>query len=193
LASVLYEFSFVSASCSDDSTQKGDKATTFPIIIRVGETRSAEWTSSTRSFNVANTIRCWGVVPRSTATAGVFGGRPCFINFGARDGSVDRPIYTTKVVSGSAAFSATNRGSVPPFLECPVKNLTLVATPRWVSGIPSSAAIPEAEVIPGITSTLIPCCCRKSISSPPLPKTRGSPPFSRTTLAPASAKLRSSS
>jgi hypothetical protein len=34
-------------------------------------------------------------------------------------------MYTTKVVSGSAAFSATNRGSVPPFLECPVKNLTL--------------------------------------------------------------------
>lgn len=25
--------------------------------------------------------------------------------------------------------------------------------------------------IPGITSTLIPCCCRKSISSPPLPNT----------------------
>jgi hypothetical protein len=24
----------------------------------------------------------------------------------------------------------------------------LVATPRWVSGMPSSAAIPEAEVIP---------------------------------------------
>jgi hypothetical protein len=64
-------------------------------------------------------------VPRSTATAGVSGGRPCFINFGARDGSVDKPMYTTKVVSGSAAFPATYRGSVPPFLECPVKNLTL--------------------------------------------------------------------
>jgi hypothetical protein len=55
LASVMYELSFFSASCSDDSTQKGDKATTLPIIIRVGETRSAEWTSSTRSFNIANT------------------------------------------------------------------------------------------------------------------------------------------
>ncbi len=72
-----------------------------------------------------STMRGWGVVPRSTATAGVSGGRPCFINLGARDGSVDKPIYTTKVVSGSAAFSATYRGSGPPFLECPVKNLTL--------------------------------------------------------------------
>uniref|UniRef100_A0A0A9GG66 Sum1 n=1 Tax=Arundo donax TaxID=35708 RepID=A0A0A9GG66_ARUDO len=34
-------------------------------------------------------------------------------------------MYTTKVVSGSAAFPTTYRGSVPPFLECPVKNLTL--------------------------------------------------------------------
>ena len=94
------------------------------------------------------TMRCWGVVPRSTAAAGVFAGRPCCINFNARAGRVDRPIYTTKVESGSAELSATNKGSVPPFLEWPVRNLTLVATPRWVKGIPSSAAIPEAEVIP---------------------------------------------
>lgn len=57
-------------------------------------------------------------------------------------------MYTTSVESGSAAFSATKRGSVPPFLECPVRNLTLFAIPLWVNGIPSSAAIPEAAVIP---------------------------------------------
>jgi hypothetical protein len=55
LASFAYELSIFSASCSDDSTQKGDKDTTFPIIIRVGETRSADLTSSTRSFNKENT------------------------------------------------------------------------------------------------------------------------------------------
>ena len=55
LASFAYELSIFSASCSDDSTQKGDKDTTFPIIIRVGETRSADLTSSTRSFNKVNT------------------------------------------------------------------------------------------------------------------------------------------
>jgi hypothetical protein len=55
LASLAYELSIFRASCSDDSTQNGDKDTTFPIIIRVGETRSADLTSSTRSFNNANT------------------------------------------------------------------------------------------------------------------------------------------
>jgi hypothetical protein len=54
LASAAKEFS-IRNSCSDDLAQKGDKATTFPIIIRVGETRSADLTSSTRSCNIPNT------------------------------------------------------------------------------------------------------------------------------------------
>jgi len=82
------------------------------------------------------------------ATAGVWGDKPWCISFCEREGKVDKPIQTTKVESGSAAFSDTNIGSVPPFLECPVRNLTLFAIPRWVNGIPSSADIPDAVVIP---------------------------------------------
>nr|GMC84542.1 hypothetical protein Iba_chr04cCG12610 [Ipomoea batatas] len=65
--------------------------------------------------------------------------------------------------------------------------------PRCVNGIPSSAAIPEAAVIPGMTFTSIPCCCRKSISSPPRPNTYNPKCNRRTTLAPTSAKLKSNS
>lgn len=38
--------------------------------------------------------------------------------------------------------------SWPPSRECPVKNLTLVARPRWVSGTPMSAQMPDAAVMP---------------------------------------------
>lgn len=113
-------------------------------MIEPYPTQDKSW----RQQRIALTVLCWGVVPLSTAAAGVSGGRPWCINLRARDGRVDRPMYTTKVESGSAAFSATNKGSVPPFLEWPVRNLTLVATPLCVKGIPNSAAIPEAAVIP---------------------------------------------
>ena len=38
------------------------------------------------------TVRCWSVVPRSMAAAGVWGDRPWSINFCASEGKVDKPI-----------------------------------------------------------------------------------------------------
>lgn len=40
---------------SDDGGHNGDKATTLPMMIRVGDTNSASLTSSERLFSMANT------------------------------------------------------------------------------------------------------------------------------------------
>jgi len=53
--------------------------------------------------------------------------------------------------------------------------------PRQVSGIICEAGTARALDIPGITSTAIPAWRAASISSCARPKTKGSPPFSRTT------------
>ena len=50
-----------------------------------------------------------------------------------------------------------------------------------------------AAVMPGTTWKFMSCSMRVSISSPPRPKTKGSPPFSLTTLLPASASFTSNS
>ena len=47
-----------------------------------------------------------------------------------------------------------------------------------------------AEVIPGTTWKGTPWAARSSSSSPPRPKRKGSPPFSRTTVWPARASSR---
>jgi len=51
---------------------------------------------------------------------------------------------------------------------------------RNVSGTSNCAAAPRPAVIPGITEQATPACRNASISSPPRPKIKGSPPFSRT-------------
>jgi hypothetical protein len=43
-------------------------------------------------WRIVLTVRCWSVVPRSTATAGVLEGRPWWINFREMEGKVDKPI-----------------------------------------------------------------------------------------------------
>lgn len=48
----------------------GERATTFPMMIRDGDTNCAVEILSARSLIFAYTMCCWGVVPRSTAAAG---------------------------------------------------------------------------------------------------------------------------
>src|SRR3972149_558096 len=60
-------------------------------------------------------------------------------------------------------------------------------TPRWVSGIRAAAAHPMAAVMPGTISNSTPSLARCSASSPPRPKTRGSPDFRRMTDLPSRA------
>ena len=65
--------------------------------------------------------------------------------------------------------------------------------PRWVTGIPAAAGTAAIEETPGTISQATPAACRASASSPPRPKTNGSPPFSRTTSRPSWPESTSSS
>ena len=67
----------------------------------------------------------------------------------------------------------------------PVTTVKLVERPRWVTGIPAYAAAAIALVTPGTTSKDTPAAMHASASSPPRPKTKGSPPLSRTTAFPS--------
>ncbi len=66
----------------------------------------------------------------------------------------------------------------------PLTNVTLCDSPRCVSGTPAAAAAPSAAVIPGTTRHGIPWAVSTSSSSPPRPKTNGSPPLRRATRLP---------
>ncbi len=62
------------------------------------------------------------------------------------------------------------------------------ATPRCVTGIPASSGAATAVVTPGTTSNGMPAAVSASASSAPRPNTNGSPPLSRTTRLPCSAR-----
>ena len=55
---------------------RGDSATVFPMMMSVGDFSSHSSTASGSSPSAENTRLSRGVVPRSTATAGVSGGNP---------------------------------------------------------------------------------------------------------------------
>ena len=59
--------------------------------------------------------------------------------------------------------------------------------PRWVTGMPAQAGAATALLTPGTTSNGTPAATSASASSPPRPKTKGSPPLRRTTARPSSA------
>ena len=61
--------------------------------------------------------------------------------------------------------------------------------PRCVTGTPAYAAAAMPAVIPGTTSTGTPSAISSCASSPPRPKTNGSPPLSRTTDRPGARVL----
>ena len=64
-----------SVTCVLPRSHPGAMATTCPIIISVGDCSFASATLSASCSKGANTVRSSGVVPRSTATAGVSMGR----------------------------------------------------------------------------------------------------------------------
>src|SRR5439155_415204 len=86
---------------------------------------------------------------------------------------------------------ASRAQSTRPWLSdahsCPVTTANEDATPRRVSGIPAYAGAAMAEVTPGTTSNGIRARASASASSPPRPKTKGSPPLSLTTRRPRRA------
>ena len=70
----------------------------------------------------------------------------------------------------------------------PVTTANEDATCRCVTGIPAKLGPAMADVMPGTTSNGTPTDPSAMASSPPRPKTYGSPPFSRTTTLPASPR-----
>ena len=109
--------------------------------------------------------------------------------------AVEAPQAIRKTTVPPAAANARHvfsRGSPSAVAPTAVMTLKWVETPRWVTGIPTEPAAATELLMPGTTSTSTPCSARKRASSPPRPKTNGSPPFNRTTVLPASASLSSS-
>jgi len=78
-------------------------------------------------------------------------------------------------------------GAAPSPHAWPVTTANDAATPRRVKGMPAAAGAATADVTPGTTSQGMPAAASASTSSPPRPKTNGSPPFSRTTRSPRRA------
>ena len=72
----------------------------------------------------------------------------------------------------------------------PVTTVTAADTPRWVTGMPAAAGAATADVMPGTTSNATPASLSAAASSPPRPKTNGSPPFRRTTAPVAGGRAR---
>mmetsp|Transcript_8735 Transcript_8735/g.21926 ORF Transcript_8735/g.21926 Transcript_8735/m.21926 type:complete len:281 (+) Transcript_8735:446-1288(+) len=136
----------------------GAKDTTWPMMMSAGDFNPASCTRLGSCPTSPHTVRWRLVVPRSTATAGTFEGMPCSCSCSYRLGRVCSPMYTTSVVCGSAAPATVESSSScsPPSRAWPVRNRTLVATPLCVMGMPNSAQIPEAAVMPGTHCTFIP-------------------------------------
>jgi hypothetical protein len=65
--------------------------------------------------------------------------------------------------------------------------MTARLTPRKVAGIDAAASAASPAVTPGMTRKGIPAAASVIASSPPRPKTNGSPPLSRSTRCPARA------
>ena len=82
----------------------------------------------------------------------------------------------------SADQSTAERSS--PGGTCTEMTWKSCAVPRWVTGRPAAVGTPIALLTPGTTVTGTPARRQASISSPPRPKTNGSPPLSLTTNFP---------
>ena len=145
-----------------------------------GEPRS----TAPRRSRVVRTTRWAEVVPHWTTAAGVSGERPPSTRHRAICSRCAIPINTTTVPPARASESQSTPPGAVGSPTWPVTTVTEVDTPRWVTGIPAVAGTPKAELTPGTTCHGTPARSRASPSSPPRPKTKGSPPLSRTTSLP---------
>ncbi len=174
-----------SGRCSNH--EKSNRATS-PTTIADGDSTPAV----AMVPSVARVVRCSGRVPQRTAATGVSGARPPRTNASAMSAIRPAPMRITRVPPARA--SASQSVSVVPFAgsSWPVTIVTLVDAPRCVTGMPAYAGAAIALVMPGTTSNGTPAAMHASASSPPRPKTKGSPPFNRTTDAPVRPRSTSS-
>ena len=97
------------------------------------------------------------------------------------------PIMTTNVAAAGARLSTNDRKRSA---SCAVVIMTAPLRPRCVTGMDARPGAASAEETPGTISKATPACVSASASSPPRPKTNGSPPLSRTTRRPRRAARR---
>ena len=141
--------------------------------------------TSASPASVVRTTRSDAVVPLAMTATAVSGDRPPFMSAAAMAPRFLMPMRTTNVppTRARASQSCSVVPSDSPTL--PVTTVTEAATPRWVTGMPTEAGTPKADVTPGTTSQAMPARASASTSSPPRPKRKGSPPLRRTTTADA--------
>ncbi len=123
---------------------------------------------------------CWrGVAAQAMAAAGSSGRRPAATSRAVRSCHRRRPISTTTVPGKRATVSQSMPSEPSNVWAVTARNPR--ATPRCVTGIPAAAGPAMVELTPGTTSTPTPAASSSMASSPPRPKTIGSPPLRRTT------------
>ncbi len=158
--------------------------TTGPKTVMAGGAIPAAFPRSTMSARVPTTTFWRGVAPHWIIAAGVSGGFPASRSRRTMRGIFPTPITTTRVSTRARAFQSCSC-SVPSRNRCPVAMTALPAISRCVMGIPAYSSAAMGDVIPGTNSKGTPAASSASPSSPPRPKTNGSPPFSRTTRFPS--------
>ena len=134
--------------------------------------------------SVVTVVRWSGVQPDSMRATGVSGRRPARTSPAAVSARRVTPMSSTRVASTGASLRAAVTASAPSWAEATTKEAVM---PRCVTGIPAAAGTETADVTPGTTSTGTAFSAQCSASSPPRPRTNGSPPLSRTTCFPAFA------
>ncbi len=116
------------------------------------------------------------------AATGVDGSSPPAMSSVAISARWATPMRTTIVPPTAASDRQSMSGS--PARRWPVTTVNAAETPRWVTGIPAAAGAATDELMPGTISNGTPASASAWASSPPRPKTNGSPPLSRTTSLP---------
>ena len=109
---------------------------------------------------------------------------PFLINSSAICLTLPTPMRNINVSTAPANLSKWTSDLPLVGSSCPVITAKEAATFLWVTGIPAYAGAAMAEVIPGTSSKGTPASFSTSISSPPRPNTKGSPPFKRATTFP---------
>ena len=144
--------------------------------------------SSAICASVDQTVRSVGMLPSATTATGVEDGRPAATRRAAMAGRFCTAMSSTTVprIRATASHSTSEPGWSGG--RWPLITVNSCATPRWVTGMPTSPGTEMELERPGTTVTGTPASSHAWISSNPRPKTKLSPPLKRTTRLPARAR-----
>ncbi len=130
------------ARCNRDRSE-----TTAPTMRSEGEPSSAARTREAMSASVPSTTRWCSQVPASTAAASVPGALPASMR--ARVASSNRwPAMKRTSVSARARCAQSGVS----LARCAVANVTVLDSPRWVTGMAAAAGTAARLETPGTTS-----------------------------------------